>query len=87
MRKSAAAYPDWENAARAAEDRAALWLGAAILCAIFPVILVVVYAVRYGRIGKEKLEEDLIPEAKDKVEEAIRVRARRRWEKQHPDMK
>ena len=87
MRKSAAAYPDWENAARAAEDRAALWLGAAILFAIFPVILVVVYAVRYGRIGKEKLEEDLIPEAKDKVEEAIRVRARRRWEKQHPDMK
>ena len=71
-------------------EQSARWVpygSPAIFCAIFPVILVVVYAVRYGRIGKEKLEEDLIPEAKDKVEEAIRVRARRRWEKQHPDMK
>ena len=50
-------------------------------------ILLVVYAVRYGRIGKEKLEEDVIPNARDRVEEAVRVRARRRWEKQHPDMK
>lgn len=87
MRKTAAVYPDWENAARAAEDRAALWLGGAILCAILPVVLLVVYLVRYARLGKEKLEEDLIPEAKDKLEEAVRVRARRRWEKQHPDMK
>ena len=87
MRKSAAAYPYWENAARAAEDRAALWLGLAIAFSVFPVVLVAVYAVRYARIGKTKLEDDLLPEAKDKVEEAIRVRARRRWEKQHPDMK
>lgn len=87
MRKSTAAYPDWENAARAAEDRAALWLGLAIAFAIFPVVLLVVYAVRCARIGKEKLEEDVIPNARDRVEEAVRVRARRRWEKQHPDMK
>ena len=87
MRKTAAVYPDWENAARAAEDRAALWLGVAIVCAILPVILLLVYLVRYARIGKTKLEEDLIPEAKDKLEEAVRVRARRRWEKKHPDMK
>lgn len=87
MRKTAAVYPDWENAARAAEDRAALWLGLSIVCAILPAVLMVVYLVRYARLGKEKLEEDLIPEAKDKLEEAVRVRARRRWEKKHPDMK
>ena len=87
MRKTTAVYPDWENAARAAEDRAALWLGSAIACAVLPVVLLVVYIVRYARIGKRKLEEDLLPEAKDRVEEAVRVRARRRWEKQHPDMK
>lgn len=76
-------YPYWENAARGAEDRAALLLllGWALLAA--PIVTVLVYALRYILRGKRTLEEELIPRWKDRTEEAVRVRARRRWEKKH----
>ena len=72
---------------RAAEDRAAFWLAAGLVCGLAPAALLIYALIRFLAGGKTKLEEDLIPEAKDKLEEAVRVRARRRWEKKHPDMK
>ncbi len=87
MRRSAALYPNWENAARAAEDRAAFWLAAGLVCGVIPAALLLYALIRFLAGGKTKLEEDLLPRAKDRAEEAWRVRARKRWEKKHPDMK
>lgn len=75
--------PYWENAARCIEDWCFALLVAAIITAILPAVLLIITAVRYFRRGKDKLEEDLLPRAKDSVAEAIRVRQRRAWEKRH----
>ena len=85
MRKSDAAYPYWENAARSSEDSAALLLGTALLLGAFPAVVLIWQVIRLLVFGKRELEEDLIPKARDNIEEAVRVRARRRWEKKHPD--
>ena len=45
--------------------------------------MLVIWAVRLFILGKTKLEEDLLPKARDNVAEAIRVRQRRAWEKRH----
>lgn len=74
-------YPYWENAARCVEDRAAMLLAAAIAALVLPVLTALVLIVRYAVIGKNKLEDDVLPELKDKTEEAIRVRQRANWEK------
>ncbi len=87
MRRSAALYPSWENAARAAEDRAAFLLAAGLVCGLFPAALLLYALIRFLAGGKKKLEEDVLPRSRDRVEEAWRVRARKRWEKKHPDMK
>lgn len=76
-------YPYWENASRGAEDRAALLLilGAALLAV--PTLTAFAAAVHYAIIGKQTLEDTLIPRWKETAEEALRLRARRRWEKRH----
>jgi len=81
MRLSQASYPYWENAARAAEDRCLVWLTAALVTAFLPAVLLVWLAIRAFVFGKTKLEDDYIPEAREKITEAWRVRARQRWEK------
>ena len=87
MRKSAALYPSWENAARMAEDQASFWLTAGLVCGLFPAALLIYAVIRFLAGGKKQLEEDLLPRARDRVEEAWRVRARKRWEKKHPDLR
>lgn len=76
-------YPYWENASRGAEDRAALLLilGAALLAV--PALTALIALVHYAIIGKQTLEYTLIPRWKETAEEALRLRARRRWEKKH----
>lgn len=76
-------YPYWENAARGVEDRAALLMLLGIVLLIVPAVALIVCIVRYAVVGKQKLEEDVLPRWKDGAEEAVRVRARRRWEKKH----
>ena len=85
MRKSAAVYPYWENAARGAEDRAALWLLAALVTGAFPVALLLLELIRSAVRGKKKLEDDMLPAAKRKSREFLREQSRRRWERRHPD--
>ncbi len=76
-------YPYWENAARCVEDICVILLLAATVFAVIPLVTAVVYAVRLIKRGKEGLEEQILPRIKDSAEEAVRVRQRRRWEKQH----
>ena len=74
-------YPYWENAARCTEDWCLLLMFVGMFSAIMPVTVIIILAVRYIKRGKDKLTEELIPAAKDNVEEAIRVRQRKRWER------
>ena len=48
---------------------------------VVPFVSVVIVLVRLYRKGHEELTENLLPKAKDDVEEFIRVRGRHRWER------
>ena len=87
MHLSAAVYPYWENAARGAEDACLRWLTAALISAVLPIVLAVFALIKGFVFAKGKLEDEYIPGAKEKAQEAWRVRARKRWEKKHPNMK
>lgn len=76
-------YPYWENAARYAETRAAMLICFAAFFALLPlVVFIIVFSVLFHR-AKEKLGEEVFPTWGEKIEEAIRKRQRRRWEKKH----
>jgi len=83
MQSRSISYPYWENAARCIEDWCTLLLLLSSMASILPAITLIVWLVRWLRRGKDKLEDELLPDWKEKAEEAIRVRQRRRWEKQH----
>lgn len=84
MQKSGVAYPEWENAARAAEDRAALWLLAAAVTGAFPLALFLYGLIRRAVRARRKLEKELLPRAKRGGREFFRAQSRRRWERKHP---
>lgn len=84
MQKDGVVYPDWENAARSAEDRAARWLLAALVTGAIPAALLLVLAIRGLARGKKKLETELLPKARQGGREFLRKRSRRRWERKHP---
>ena len=83
MQTMGVVYPWWENAARCTEDYCLFLVFTGILTAIFPAVMLIIVIVHYLRRGKEKLTEDVFPAVKDNVQEAVRVRQRRRWEKKH----
>ena len=76
-------FPYWENAARITEDWAALFLLLGMVLPIFPVILGISVATRAYKSGKTKMEEEILPEMREKAGEAVRVRQRKRWERKH----
>ncbi len=76
-------YPYWENAARVVEDRCARLLLAAVLALLIPAVTAAVFLIRILLRGKEALEEEWLPRARDGVEEALRRQQRRRWESRH----
>ena len=76
--------PYWENAARAAEDRAAMWLAGAAMTGALPAGLLLYWVIRSLVRGKKKLQDDVLPDATAKGREFIREQSRRRWEKKHP---
>lgn len=76
-------YPYWENAARCIEDWCTLLMVLGVLFAVTPAVSLVRLIVRTFKRGKAKLGDELLPQWKDSVEESIRVRQRRRWEKRH----
>ncbi len=74
-------YPYWENAARVTEDRCARLLLYAGLALLLPLITAVYWLLRLLVDGKRALEEELWPRVRDRAEESVRKRQRRRWEK------
>lgn len=84
MHRENLAFPYWENAARGAEDRASLWLLAAVLTGAVPAALFLYALIRYAARGRKKLETELLPRAKQGGGEFIRAQRRRRWERRHP---
>lgn len=76
-------YPYWENAARLLEDWSALLLLLGALGLLLPVFTAVWLLLRLLRRGKDKLTGEVLPKMKDGVEEAVRVRQRKHWEKKH----
>lgn len=87
MRLSEASYPYWENAARAVEDSCLVWLVAALIAGLMPAVLLLYFAIKALVFSKAKLEDEYVPSAKEKISEAWRVRARKRWEKKNPGKK
>ena len=83
MQKLGVLLPYWENAARCMEDWGALVCLLGWLFITPPLVVLAVTAIRLLRRGKEKLADDVLPEWKDRAEEAVRVRQRRRWERRH----
>ena len=81
MQTNGIIYPYWENAARYTEDWCALLLFLTIVFAAWPVVYGLYSVLRLLIRGKNKLEYELIPKAKENTQEAIRVRQRRRWER------
>ena len=78
-------YPYWENAARIAENECAVLAVASLALGLPAAATALVVLIRLLARGKTALEEEVLPKAKEGVEEAVRVRARRRWEKKHKE--
>lgn len=85
MQVSGIYFPYWENAARAAEDRALIWAACALVTGAFPIALVIYELIRNAVRGKKKLEQEVLPGARRKSRELVRERSRRRWERRHPE--
>lgn len=84
MQKLGVLYPYWENAARCAEDWCSLFCFLGVLFLILPALLLLRLLVGLFLRLRHKLSEDVLPDVKDRAEEAIRKQQRRRWEKKHP---
>ena len=80
---SGAVLPYWENAARRTENWASLCVFLGTVLALYPVVAVAVFSVNTGKKLKVRLEDDILPNLKDKAAEAIRVRQRKHWERKH----
>ena len=76
-------YPYWENAARIAENECAVLAVCSLALGLPAAFTLLIEMIRLLVRGKTALEEEVLPKAKESVEEAVRVRARRRWEKKH----
>ena len=85
MQRGVVYIPYWENAARAAEDRAALWLMLGAITGVFPIALLFYALIRSAVKGKKKLEDEILPNTGKKSRELVRAWNRRRWERRHPD--
>lgn len=76
-------YPYWENAARIAENECSVLAVGTLALGLPAAVTLLIEMIRLLARGKTALEEEVLPKAKEGVEEAVRVRARRRWEKKH----
>ena len=83
MQKLGVLLPYWENAARCMEDWSALLYFLGWIFVLIPAITLIVTLFRLLKRGKKKLTEDVLPGVGENIEEAIRKRQRRRWEKKH----
>ena len=80
-----AAYSYWENAARYAENKAAIFILIGALVALLPEVFILVNLFRDMTSFNRRIRETVLPAATENISEAVRKRQRRRWEKLHPD--
>lgn len=80
---SQAVFPYWENAARITENWGSLCCFLGTVLFAVPAVLLTAWLWQAGKQGKDKLEENVLPDLKEKTEEAVRRRQRRRWERRH----
>ena len=83
MQKMGVLLPYWENAARCLEDWSALLYFLGWIFILIPAITLTVAVRRLLKRGREKLTDDVLPAVGENIEEAVRKRQRRRWEKKH----
>ena len=69
------------------EDSCLVWLVAALIAGLMPAVLLLYFAIKALVYSKAKLEDEYVPSAKERISEAWRVRARKRWEKKNPGKK
>lgn len=78
-----AAFSYWENAARYAENKAAILLVIGCMFLVFPLIILLVLTIRSMIFVNTKLRDDILPGIQESAEESIRRQQRKRWEKKH----
>ncbi|MDO5445407.1 MAG: ABC transporter permease [Eubacteriales bacterium] len=78
-----AAFSYWENAARYAENKAAILLVVGCVFLFFPLIILLILTVRSMIFVNTKLREDILPSIQESAEESIRKQQRKHWEKKH----
>ena len=83
VQRTKAIYPYWENAARITENWGSLCCFFGTLFFACPAVIGAVWLLGATKRGKEKLEDDILPDLREKSEEAVRKRQRKRWERQH----
>ena len=83
MQNKGIIYPYWENAARYAEDIAALLTALSLLLAVLPLGWLLVMFIRLLIYGKNSLESSVFPKLKENAEEKIRQRQYERLHKKH----
>ena len=69
MNEQGILYPYWENAARVCENHAALYLLGLVLFSIYPIVLTVVWLVRFLRRTAERVGEEVVEGVEQKIEE------------------
>lgn len=79
MLQTAIVYPYWENAARYTEDTLAVLLIAIILFALFPAGTLIYFIGREVRRGYVYVRDDWFPDFKDKTEDKLTAKARKRY--------
>lgn len=78
-----AAFTYWENAARYAENKAAILLVSGCVLLFFPAVMTLIAAIKGLIIVDTKIRTDILPAIQENAEESIRKRQRKRWEKKH----
>ena len=63
------------------EDWASVYVVYMVLLPLLPIVMAVIWLIRLFRRGRRKWEDEIFPEARDRTEEAIRIRKRKRWER------
>lgn len=80
MLQTAIVYPYWENAARLTEDTLAALLVAIAVFGLFPALCLAWFVIYNLRRGWLRLRDDWFPGFKDRTEDKITARGRRRLE-------
>ena len=81
MQTAPVAFPDWENAARSVEDWASLALFGGLVLLFLPGICILVTVISVLVFSYRKLDREILPESRERLDDAVRARQRVRLER------